>query len=84
MSFSIYARGPVEEGPQDPHNQWETYAFADTARYSVLPSGVLIVNKDGEGSCWVLAPGRWQWVRTTRHIFGEEGDAGADEAAATS
>ena len=38
--------------------------MVDIARYSVLPSRrILIVDKDGTGNCWVLAPGRWQWVR---------------------
>ena len=79
MTFTIYARGPLEEGSQEPHMGWETYGFADTAEYAVLPSGVLVVDKDGHGSCWVLTPDRWQWLRSTKHPMGVEGDAGSGE-----
>jgi len=54
MPFTIYARGPVEEGSQEPSTRWETYDFGDVAEYTIYPSGVLIVDKDGDGSCWCL------------------------------
>jgi len=76
MAFTIYARGPVEEDREDPNNRWQTYSFDDDARYSVLPSGALVVDKDGDGTCWVLPPARWQWVRSANHRPGEEGDSG--------
>jgi hypothetical protein len=76
MAFTIYARGPIEEGSQDPYNKWEAYSFDDDARYWVLPSGALVVDKDGEGTCWMLVAGRWQWVRSAKHRPGEEGDSG--------
>jgi hypothetical protein len=83
MAFTIYACGPVEEGSQEPYTNWETYAFGDIARYSVLPSGALIVDKDGTGNCWVLAPGRWQWVRAAAHEPGLSGNAGGGEFGAS-
>ena len=82
MAFSIYARGPIEHGSQKPNEHFETYGFMDIARYEILPSGVLIVDKDGDGNCWVLAPDRWQWVRSNRHAAGEHGKSGADELGA--
>jgi hypothetical protein len=82
MAFTIYARGPIEEGSQEPHTAWETYPFADNAEYTILPSGVLIVDKDGHGSCWVLTPDRWQWVRSAKHPQAVEGDAGPGESGA--
>jgi hypothetical protein len=82
MAFTIYARAPIEEGSQEPHTKWETYPFADIAEYTVLPSGALIVDKDGHGSCWVLTPDRWQWVRSAKHPPGVEGDAGLGESGA--
>jgi hypothetical protein len=45
MAFTIYARGPIEEGSQEPHTARETYPFADIAEFTILPSGVLIVDK---------------------------------------
>ena len=82
MAFSIYARGPIEQGSQTPNDQFETYGYMDNGRYEILPSGVLIVDKDGDGNCWVLAPDRWQWVRSNRHAPGEDGKCGADELGA--
>lgn len=79
MAFTIYARGPTEEGSQEPHTGWETYPFTDVAEYTILPSGVLIVDKDGNGSCWVLTPDRWQWLRSTDHAPGVEGNAGGGQ-----
>ncbi len=79
MTFTIYARGPVEEGSQEPSTRWETYDFGDVAEYTIYPSGVLIVDKDGDGSCWVLTPDRWQWLRSTNHAPGVEGNAGGGQ-----
>ena len=33
MAFTIYARGPIEQGSQTPYDQFETYGFVDIARY---------------------------------------------------
>ena len=82
MAFSIYARRPNEQGSQTPNEQFETHGFMDVARYEILPSGVLIVDKDGDGNCWVRAPNRWQWVRSDRHPPGAHGKSGADELGA--
>ena len=79
MAFTIYARGPVEEASHEPSINWETYDFADVAEYNVTASGVLIVDKDGDGSCWVLTPDRWQWLRSTNHPPGVEGNAGGGQ-----
>jgi hypothetical protein len=62
MAFTIFARAPLEKGMRVPSSEFETHKFKDTARYKILPSGVLVVD-DGEGTCWVLAANRWQWVR---------------------
>ncbi|MGE5694092.1 MAG: hypothetical protein ACM4D3_02330 [Candidatus Sericytochromatia bacterium] len=78
MAFTVYARGPVEEGSQEPYTNWETYDFSDRAEYTVLPSGVLIVDKDGQGNCWLLRPDRWQWLRSAKHPPSIEGSAGED------
>ena len=56
-----------------------TYPFTDVAKYTILPSGALIVDKDGDGSCWVLTPDRWQWLRSTNHSPGVEGTAGGGQ-----
>jgi hypothetical protein len=84
MAFTIYVRGPGEQGihPPDPH--FETYDFMDSARYEVLPSGALIIDTDGAGSCWVLAPERWQWIRTSQHLPNEQGHAGSGQIGADS
>jgi hypothetical protein len=79
MAFTIYARGPIEEGSQEPRTNWETYSFSDKAQYSILPSGVLIVDKDGAGNCWVLRQDRWQWIRAAKHPPSVEGSAGEDQ-----
>ena len=79
MAFTIYARGPVEEGSQELSTRWETYDFGDVTQYTIYPSGVLIVDKDGDGSCWALTPDRWQWLRSTNHAPGVEGNAGGGQ-----
>jgi hypothetical protein len=76
MAFTIYATAPIETGSQTPYDNFETFDFDDHATYEVLPSGVLLVDKDGDGTCWVLTPGRWQWVRAAKHPPGEVGKTG--------
>jgi hypothetical protein len=73
MAFTIYATAPIETGSQTPYDDFETYDFDDHARYEILPSGVLLVDKLGDGTCWVLSRGRWQWVRAAKHPPGEVG-----------
>ena len=76
MAFIVYARPPVEKGRGLSHTEFEPCSFEDSARYEILPSGVLVVDTDGEGSYWVLSPDRWLWVKAHKHA--PTGSLGAD------
>jgi hypothetical protein len=71
MTFTIYARGPIEEISQPPTEEFEIYGFGPLATYEILPSGVLLVDTNGDSDYWVLAPDRWQWVKSDGHEPGE-------------
>lgn len=71
MSFQVFATGTVDtDSPQMPP-EFTIYEFNDISTYEIDPSGVLLVDDNGDSNMLIFAPGQWRWVKTDGHLPGE-------------